>query len=243
MTRIVVFFLAGLAPLTASVLAQAAEPACTYYKVNTSLLNISKEAAGGIYIDVLEDGEIACVTKQQKEGGRDRGYIAHKLQQPDGQVPVNGWSSLRYMKKLTADEAKSAGGGMAPSTQPKVASAPPAAKSPAVAMPSAPEKAVIKIRPEDALSFDQPVPFGPFPVNGQTLKKLAESIPMFPPLEGLDEALWKKNCSSCHKWDKAGLCQQGGTYINVARYVLRHQHPYGGAYKIALMRWAKSGCN
>jgi hypothetical protein len=199
---------------------------------------------------VLEDSEVACVTEQKKTDGRDWGYIAHKLQQPEGQVPVNGWATLRYMKQLSADEAKAAGGGMAPTAAgkaptapPQVASAPSAAKSPAVAMPSAAGKPPVKIRPEDALSFDQPVPFGPFPVNGQTLKKLAKSIPMFPPIEGLDEALWKKNCSNCHKWDKARLCQQGNTYEKVARYVLRHQHPFGGAYKIALMRWAKSGCN
>jgi hypothetical protein len=30
--------------------------------------------------------------------------------------------------------------------------------------------------------------------------------------------------------------------VQAPRNVLRVQHPFGGALKIALMRWAKSGC-
>ncbi|MDH3579726.1 MAG: hypothetical protein OEM91_03780 [Hyphomicrobiales bacterium] len=241
MNRIVVFCLAGVIGVAFVPLGWAAEPACTYYKVNTSLLNISKEAGSGIYIDVLEDGEIACITRQQKSDGRDWGFIAHKLQKPDGTAPVNGWSTLAYLKKLSAAEAKAAGAGKtAPAAT--AASPPPAAKSPADALPSAAATPPAKIRPEDVLRFDQPVPFGPYPVNGNTLKKLAESTPLFPPIEGLDEALWKKQCTSCHKWNQQRLCAQGGTYVKVARYALRHQHPFGGAYKIALMKWSRSGC-
>lgn len=240
MKSVVAVLLASLIVTMTSIVAQAAGAACTYYKVSTSLLNISKEVGGGIYIDVLEDGEVACVTKQQKAGSRNWGFISHKLQQSEGSVPVNGWSSLRYMKKLSAEEAKAAGGGAAPAV---AAAAPPPAttstpKAPALAAaPAAPAAA------KDVLLFDQPVPFGPFPVNGQSLKKLAETIPLFPPIEGLEKALWEKKCSTCHKWNKQRLCQQGGTYAKLARHVLRHQHPFGGAYKIALMKWAKSGCN
>ena len=80
------------------------------------------------------------------------------------------------------------------------------------------------------------------PVNGSSIKQLIEGIPLFPPIEGLDEALWKKPCSSCHKWNQERLCEQGKTYAKAAKYVLRHPHPYGGALKLALMRWAQSGC-
>ncbi len=95
---------------------------------------------------------------------------------------------------------------------------------------------------EGALRFDQPIQSGPYPVNGHSIKQLIEGMPLFPPIEGLDELLWKKTCSSCHKWDKARLCDQGKTYVKVARYVLRQPHPYGGSFKVALLRWAKSGC-
>jgi hypothetical protein len=95
---------------------------------------------------------------------------------------------------------------------------------------------------EAPLKFTQPIPFGPYPVNGNTIEQLAHSTPMFPPIEGLDEKLWKKNCTTCHKWDQQQLCEQGAGYAKTPANVLRTQHPFGGAYKLALMQWAKSGC-
>ena len=99
------------------------------------------------------------------------------------------------------------------------------------------------MRTEDVLRFEQPIPFGPFPVNGKSIKQMIEEhSPLFPPIEGLPDELWKKNCTACHQWNQARLCAQGKTYAKTPRYALRHQHPFGGVYKIALMRWAKSGC-
>jgi serine/threonine protein kinase len=95
---------------------------------------------------------------------------------------------------------------------------------------------------ESPLRFDQPIHSGPYPVNGRSIQQLIEGMPLFPPIEGLDEALWKKTCTSCHKWNKERLCDQGKSYVKAARYVLRQPHPYGGSFKVALMRWAKSGC-
>jgi len=135
----IMFGLAGLIGGAAVPLGWAAEPVCSFYKVNSSQLNISKEAGGGIYIDVLEEGEIACVTRQQKTGGRDWGYISYKLQKPKGQASVNGWSTLRYMKKLSAAESKAAAAGSgitpAPATPPSIAAIPPAATPLAAAAP------------------------------------------------------------------------------------------------------------
>ena len=34
------------------------------------------------------------------------------------------------------------------------------------------------------------------PCNGNTIKQLADSVPLFPPVEGQSDALWKKNCSN-----------------------------------------------
>jgi hypothetical protein len=100
----------------------------------------------------------------------------------------------------------------------------------------------LRHNPKAFLRFNEPVPFGPFPVNGNTIKQLADSIPFFPPIEGQNEALWKKNCSTCHKWDRQTLCQQGASYAANPQNMLRQQHPFGGAFKVALMRWSKSGC-
>lgn len=127
----VVFGLAGLIGGAAVPLGWAAEPSCSFYKVNSSLLNISKEAGGGAFIDVLEEGETVCVTRQQKTGGREWGYISYKLQKPDGQTPVKGWTTLRYMKKLSAADAKAAAAGAGKTTAPAapspIAATPPAA--------------------------------------------------------------------------------------------------------------------
>jgi hypothetical protein len=226
--------------------ASAQEPACTLYKVNTSLLNISQDAGGGVYIDVLEDGEIVCVTKEQKAAGGDWVFIARK--QDAAKTPVNGWSAVSFLSKLSPTEA-AASGGSAAASPPAVAAAPLAAVTPppvAAAPPAAPAPSgkAAAMRTEDVLRFDQPIPFGPFPVNGKSIKQMIEEYsPLFPPIEGLPDELWKKSCTACHQWNQERLCAQGETYAKTPRYALRHQHPFGGVYKIALMRWAKSGCN
>jgi hypothetical protein len=202
--------------------ASAQGPACRYYKVQANSLNVSKEARGdSLFIDVLDKGEIVCVTRDEKVGDRDWVYIAHKLPKPNEKAPVEGWTNLRLLQPLSPAEITAATGAAAAQSAP----AAPAAAPPA----------------DDVLRFSQPVPFGPFPVNGRSIEELAQGIPQFPPFEGLEESLWKKNCAACHKWDQRTLCEQGASYAKNPRYALRISHPYGG-FSSALMQWAKSGC-
>jgi hypothetical protein len=105
-----------------------------------------------------------------------------------------------------------------------------------------PSGAAATARPEDVLRFNQPIPFGAFPVNGHSIEEMIDQKPFFSPVEGLDEPLWKKKCTSCHKWNQERLCEQAKTYVKQPRFVLRVQHPFGGTLKLALMRWAISGC-
>jgi hypothetical protein len=58
----------------------------------------------------------------------------------------------------------------------------------------------------------------------------------------LRRRLWKKKCTSCHQWNQARLREQAQTYVQAPRNVLRVPHPFGGTLKLALMRWAISGC-
>jgi|SRR5665213_129748 len=222
--------------------AASAQDACTFYKVNTSLLNISKEAGGNIYNDALFDGDVTCVTHKENVQGADWGFIAYKLGSGDAHTPVEGWSAMKYLQATTVAGAGSSAA--PPAAAPAPMAPPPVASAPAAPAPSAaaPAAASAAIRPEDVLRFDQPIPFGPFPVNGHSLKEMIDTLPLFSPIEGLDESLWKKKCTECHKWNQERLCEQGGTYVQNPRNVLRVQHPFGGALKIALMRWAKSGC-
>jgi hypothetical protein len=98
------------------------------------------------------------------------------------------------------------------------------------------------VESEDILRFDQPVPFGPVPVKGRSLQELSDSVPMFPSVDEAENALWERKCPTCHKWDRQMLCKQGKTYLDNPRNALRTKHPFGGAFKVALMRWTKNGC-
>jgi len=209
---------------------------CDTYKVNTSLLNISRDAGGDIYKDALFDGDTVCVAKQQNVNGVAWAYISQKVEANNSRTLVDGWTRMEYLQK--------AGPGQAAAAPPAAPAAPPApsaspsqpAPAPTAAMPGPP------IRPEDMLRFDQPIPFGPYPVNGHSIAEMIQSKPMFSPIEGVDETVWKKECTNCHQWNKDRLCEQAKTYVQAPKNVLRVPHPFGGVLKIALMRWAKSGC-
>jgi hypothetical protein len=217
--------------------AWAQEPACTFYKVDTNTLPISKDAGGDRVIDALFEGDVACVTKKTTVKGVEWGFVAQNVEPPEKITAVNGWSPLQRLQQITAAQAAALLAAGAPPEQA------PAAKAPSAAGPAAPKAAAVATsHPEDVLHFDQPIPFGPFPVNGHSIKEMINTEPMFSPVEGLDESLWKKKCTSCHKWNKDVLCQQAQTYLRAPKDVLRIQHPFGGTLKVALMRWARSGC-
>lgn len=97
---------------------------------------------------------------------------------------------------------------------------------------------------EPELLFEAPLKNGPYPINGKSLQELAQGHPMFSPIEGLGEEVWKdKSCSNCHKWDKVTLCDQGSVYVRSdPAHMLRKQHPYGGPFKLALRDWSEGGC-
>jgi hypothetical protein len=204
----------------------AQEPACRFFKIQSDNVNISKEPRGdSTYIDVLDTGDIVCATRDEKTDGRDWVFIAHKLVKPAGQrKPVNGWANPKLMQPASATELAAVQGTPAPAAQPPTASA-----------AAATEQKVVK--------FSDPIPFGPVTVAGKTLEQLAAAdAPLFPPLDGLPEALWKKPCATCHTWTKETLCEQGARYVKDPTLAFRNQHPYGGPMKVTLLEWAKQGC-
>jgi hypothetical protein len=217
---------------------------CDTYKVDTSLLNISREAGGDTYKDALFDGDTVCVPQQQTVNGAAWGYVAQKVEANDSRTLVDGWAPMQYLQKI--------GPGGQVAVAPSAPVAPPVAPSQPAPYQAAPGQAAPPteatampgppMRPEDLLRFDQPIPFGPFPVNGHSIAEMIQSQPLFSPIDGVDESVWKKDCKNCHQWNKDRLCGQGATYVKDPKNVLRVPHPFGGALKIALMRWAKSGC-
>jgi hypothetical protein len=220
--------------------ADAQAPACQYFKVRANTANVSKEPrADSIFIDLLDKGDIVCVTRSQKAGAIDLAYIPYKLSTPGKHTTVEGWVDRAVLQQLSPDEVAAATGEAAPQTAGAGASTTPGA-APSASTPSA--QTTAPGSQDEVLRFSKPIPFGPYPVAGNSIEQLAAGIPMFPPLEGLDESQWKKSCSNCHKWDHSTLCAQGTTYAKSPQLILRKPHPYGGAFKDALMQWAKSGC-
>ncbi|MEN3377466.1 MAG: hypothetical protein V7604_2821, partial [Hyphomicrobiales bacterium] len=119
--------------------ATAQAPVCRYYKVQATSLNVSKDARGdSLFIDVLDKGEIVCVTRDEKAGDREWVYIAHKLPKPNEKAPVEGWTNLRLLQPLTPAEIAAATGSASAQAAPATASAAPPA--------------------DDLLRFSQPVP-------------------------------------------------------------------------------------
>jgi hypothetical protein len=224
----------GAAVVLYANMSDAQEPACRFFKVQSDNVNISKEPRGdSTYIDVLDSGEIVCVTREQKADGRDWAFIVHKLAKPPGtRKPVNGWANARVMQPASPGELAAAQGT-------PVAPAPaPTAQAPSASPGSSPAASGEKV-----VRFADPIPFGPVAVAGKTLEQLAAAdAPLFPPIEGIPEALWKKPCAACHKWNKETLCDQGASYVKNPASAFRNQHPYGGPMKLTLLEWAKQGC-
>ncbi len=239
----------------------SAQDGCSYFELSSILVNVRRDPSRpGGYLDVLEKGDIACVTEQRKIEDTAWAFVRKKTTDTGDVSDVGGWANMRYLTPASQPAAGAAPAQPRPAPEVKIepvrprenttvasASPPESATPPATTTtPTPPPRQTASAAPvldPDTLRFNEPVPFGAYPVRGRTLEELAAGEPLFSPIEGLEDELWKKPCTTCHQWNKERLCEQGSSYIKAAKYVLRHQHPYGGPYKLALMRWAKSGCN
>lgn len=94
------------------------------------------------------------------------------------------------------------------------------------------------------LTFDTKFPTGGKPIEGRSIGEIVNFSPLFPPIEGLPEEVWKdKTCSNCHKWERVQLCDQGKTYVNASNdNAVTKKHPFGGLFKRGLKAWAKADC-
>ncbi|NDW06969.1 hypothetical protein [Jiella pacifica] len=210
----------------------ATAQSCDTYRVEARLLNMRAEPnVFGTILDVLRYNDLVCIAKNETAGGQDWGYVVSKSR-PDGSgtQTIEGWTSIRYLAKVDTPD-----NGTAPTAavEDQASQPSPADEAPAAAVAS---------DQQVTLNFIDPVPFGPFPVRGRSLEQLANSLPLFAPIDGLPEERWKRQCTSCHQWNKDRLCDQGKSYMADPASIIRIQHPYGGPYKKALATWAGSGC-
>ncbi|MEM9048118.1 MAG: caspase family protein [Pseudomonadota bacterium] len=95
------------------------------------------------------------------------------------------------------------------------------------------------------IAFDAPLPIGTRAIRGRTLREIVSGTPLFPPIEGLDPALWQDQpCAACHQWTQEALCTQGEFYVSAPdERIAGKRHPLGEAFLRALARWAETGCN
>jgi len=99
-----------------------------------------------------------------------------------------------------------------------------------------------KLEGTGPISFDKPFDFGEPELDGKSIAALIQGKPRFPPVEGLDKSIWDTQCTSCHSWTQATLCEQAKTYDKLDVSVMRLEHPLGTRFKVALGRWAHDGC-
>jgi hypothetical protein len=218
---------------------------CGYYRVAADALNLFKEASSGSeFVGQLKKNAIVCVARDQEKGSAVWTYVLYELERQGRQTSMVGWTMKSSLVPATAAELAALGG----STQGGASPAPPPAAPPSPSPQAAPPQAAPPPAPEprtaadDVVRFSEPIAFGPFPVNGNSLEQLIAGIPMFPPIEGLDEKTWQVACSHCHKWDKQTLCTQAQVYVKDPNVTMRIPHPYGGPEKVAMLKWAQGGC-
>lgn len=233
----------------ASALAQSAD--CESFTVNAKLLNMRSEAnVFGSIVDVLRDDQIVCISEITNNAGQQWGNVVSKSEADgSGTVTVSGWSNMRYL----------APAGIA-TTQPAVDETPATDETPSTdptpvtdtadATDTTPEPAATdtdasatQTAAADVPAFDEPWTTGAFPLNGRSLEQLSNAIPLFAPIKGLDESVWKKPCTGCHQWNKDRLCEQAQSYVKDPANIFRIEHPHGGIVKNALFQWASAGCN
>ena len=87
-----VFFCVHLLPGSPNPVVMPAQAAdCTHYDLSAVLLNVRRSPGKpGGYIDVLEQGDVACVTQKRRVGDNDWVFIATKTAKSGGTVEVGG---------------------------------------------------------------------------------------------------------------------------------------------------------
>ena len=100
-----------------------------------------------------------------------------------------------------------------------------------------------KLETDEPIFFDRPIKFGDPAIDGKSIAQLIMGEPLFSPVEGLDKSMWQgKHCDGCHQWNEARLCEQAKNFATNDVSVMRLQHPLGTRFKVALAKWAQSGC-
>lgn len=213
----------GMADEVGEGLADPQERDCRFFTVAGDDLSVFKEPrAASDFVVRLAKGDVICAARSQQAADLVWIHVSYRLEEQNKQTVVNGWAIKRRLRPAQSAEL--------------------AARRNAVASAEPPSIGPPRSMASDAVKFSEPITSGAYPVIGHSLAELIAGVPLFPPIEGLEESAWKKTCNNCHKWDKQTLCVQAGVYAKDPKAALRIKHPYGGPEKVAMMKWAEGGC-
>jgi hypothetical protein len=95
-----------------------------------------------------------------------------------------------------------------------------------------------------SVSFSEPLRDVAAEIDGRSIEELIRGSPLYPPIDGLPEEMWKgQTCSNCHSWTRDALCDQARTYLGAsAARSLQKPHPLGAEFKSVLGIWAAGDC-
>jgi len=221
------------------------QPACQYYQVAAPTLNIFDKPNGDAsFVGALAKNDFVCVIGEQDvTGDRTWSHIAAKIATPNKRTAMDGWAIKSALQPASASDVTALSAPPLAAAQSATPAPTPSPKNPsAPATAAAPPAPATAPSSQDAVTFNGIIREGPTPINGSSLAQLIQSIPDFPPIEGLPEDAWKKTCNNCHQWNQQSLCVQAKLYVNDPKMMLRIQHPFGGPEKVAMMKWAQGGC-
>lgn len=178
-------------------------------------------------VDTKADQEQLIAKAQQSGTAED--YTAYLAKYPDGVYA----EFAAFELKILAEKAERA-------TQ---AAEAPKAEEEEIVIAAAPSRAAPAPMGTD-LTFTMPFTVGEEPLLGRSIEQIVELSPLFAPIEGIPEAMWKdQTCSNCHQWTKEALCAQGTTYVAATDdKAVSKPHPFGGNFKVNLRAWADGGC-
>lgn len=163
-----------------------------------------------------------------QSSGEAKDYAAYLEAYPDGIYA----EFAAFELNILAEKAKRA-----------QAAAQPAEQEEPVVVAAAPARAASAPMGTE-LTWTMPFTSGEEPILGRSIEELVTMSPLFPPIEGLPEELWKEqSCTNCHQWTKEALCTQGNTYVKADNDdAVSKPHPYGGGFKLNVRSWAEGGC-
>jgi hypothetical protein len=208
------------------------QPGCQYYQVTVPSLNVfAQPRADSSFISALAKSDFVCVIGEQAvQGDRSWLHITAKLAPQSQRTAMDGWAIKSGLQPAASSD-------VAALNTPPPGAAPKPQPAPAAANVPPPD-----VFGNSVITFTGKITAGPTPVNGSSLAQLITGIPIYPPIEGLPDAVWKKTCNNCHQWNQQSLCVQAKLYAKDPKMTMRLQHPYGGPEKIAMMKWAQGGC-